>query len=488
MSAAREAPGQTHRCASAALVESHQRGYIILSMSHHPALDADRWMDSDNPHARPSRSLLGVAVAAWNLPRKVYRFVFTSPGVITLVALTLILAILAAGGAMVYSSTSRQNELNTLIGQTEPLANSSQELYNALSVADSVATTGFLQQGRDNIASEDEYNRAIGDASHAILRASNGIEQINSREMEIVVTLQQELPNYITLVAQARTNDRMRNPVGASYLTEASALMQSKLLPRAQELHMLTSQNVTAQQHALIRPLWFPLSGLLAAVIMLVVVQLWLAAKTHRRINVGYVIATGLMVIALLWTSGTSALMWVTGNRTFEGSSQPLAQLTQARISAQQARTNEALGLVQRDYGQLRQEEFSNHVSTISSTLEQLRDTVAVPSRVDHAREALRLWDEAHASMVYDMQGGNFTKAIQTTLSSEAGEKAAAPNYAILDDELQNLISEQRAKLRDLLENGRESAVRVTNLVTVLTILAALCVIFGTRPRLQEYL
>ena len=53
---------------------------------------------------------------------------------------------------------------------------------------------------------------------------------------------------------------------------------------------------------------------------------------------------------------------------------------------------------------------------------------------------------------------------------------------------MQELISSTRAELRDILVEGRTAAGRVTNLVLALTVLSALCVIGGTRPRLQEFI
>lgn len=445
-------------------------------------------MDRENTRSTPPRTLLGVAVAAGRVPKRLYRFIFTAPGLMMLIAAIVVAAILAAGGAMVYSSTARQNEINTLINQTEPLANSSQELFNSLSTADSMATTGFLKQGTSVSEAEADYSRAVQDATNAILRASHGIEDVSSREMEIILIIQEQLPKYITLVAQAQTNDRVRNPVGASYLTEASNLMQNNLLPKAQELYSLTSGQVSDGQRDLLTPMWFPLSGLVAAVIILFIVQFWLAARTHRRVSVGYLAATGLMVIALLWASGSAGYTWATGNQEVDGSAQPLQQLTQARISAQQARTDEALGLVQRDYSEGRQENFSQRMSDISTTLVETRDLVDSPARADNAREALRLWDKSHATMLYQMQSGDFNKAVDTSLATSGSSERSEPNYSILDSELQVLISELRENLRDTLTSGQKMATQVTLAVTILTVIAAICVILGTRPRLREYL
>lgn len=428
-----------------------------------------------------------MAVAARRAPKRLWKVAITPPGVMTFVSFICVVAILAAGGAMVYSSTARQDEVNTLITQNEPLADSAQELFNNLSVADSIATTGFLKQGKGNNASVAEYTEAVREASAAILRASHGISQTNSREMEIALLIQQELPKYITLVAQAQTNDRVRNPIGASYLTEASALMQGTLLPNAQELHLLTSRQVSDQQSQLMTPLWFPLSGLIAAVIILIIVQIWLAAETHRRINMGFVIATALMIVALLWASGSSAVTWATGWQKVDSTVRPLQELTQARITAQQARTDEALGLVQRDYDQRRQNTFTQRIGQIGSVLENSREDVDNPTRIDNAREALRLWDSSHASMLYQMNSGNYNEALQISLGEKGDAKSSEANFVILDDDLQSLITEQRQDLRELLNDVRNSANRVTNFVTFLTIIAAICVIAGTRPRLQEY-
>ncbi|MCM3797013.1 hypothetical protein M3690_27710, partial [Priestia megaterium] len=129
---------------------------------------------------------------------------------------------------------------------------------------------------------------------------------------------------------------------------------------------------------------------------------------------------------------------------------QPLQELTQARITSQQARTDEALGLVQRDYDMRRQETFSLRMTQISQALENSRDVVESPARVDNAREALRLWDSAHAGMLYQMNNGHYNEALKISFETSSDPKSSGPNYAILDSELQALISDQREDLRDL--------------------------------------
>nr|WP_296212292.1 hypothetical protein [uncultured Corynebacterium sp.] len=465
------------------------------------AFEADRWMDSDEHPTGRGSSFKGFVNPALEAPRRFLKFASTSPGLLTIVSTILVLAILAAGGAMVYSSQSRQSQLNTLVSRTEPLSDASQELFNSLSVADSVATTSFLRKSTSDTATRD-YDSAMSHAASAIVRATSGIDDIESREMELVLQIQNSLPDYVKLMSKAQTHDRLRNPVGASYLSQASTLMQDSMLPAAQELYSRTSEEVSSQQAKLSAPLWFPLSGIVAAIIMLVIAQFWLAALTNRRLNMGYVAATGLMLFALVWASISAALTWHAGNQDVQGTVRPLEQLTAVRISVQQSRTQEALGLIQRDYGEDRQREFSEAMTDIDGKLEALRSQVIHPERIDTAREALRSWDESHAKMVSELKNGRYTEALAAALdttvpdgntggsSSEgnSGSDEDTSDYTIVDDEMQELISSTRAELRDILVEGRTAAGRVTNLVLALTVLSALCVIGGTRPRLQEFI
>lgn len=481
-----------------------------MAMPPVTAFEADRWMDSDEHPTGRGSSFKGFVNPALEAPRRFLKFASTSPGLLTIVSTILVLAILAAGGAMVYSSQNRQAQLNTLVYQTEPLSDAAQELFNSLSVADSVATTSFLRKSTTDAATRD-YDAAMSSASTSIIRATSGIDDIESREMELVLQIQNSMPDYLKLMSNAQTHDRMRNPVGASYLAQASTLMQETMLPAAQELYSRTSEEVSTQQAKLSAPLWFPLSGIVAAIIMLVIAQFWLAALTNRRLNLGYVAATGLMLFALVWASISAALTWHAGNQDVQGTVRPLEQLTAVRISVQQSRTQEALGLIQRDYGEDRQQEFSDAMADIDSKLEGLRSQVSQPERIDTAREALRSWDESHAKMVSELQNGRYTEALAAALDTKVPEENKdgkdktdidgrdgkddplatgedTSDYTVVDNEMQELISSTREELRDILVEGRTAAGRVTNLVLALTVLSALCVFFGTRPRLQEFL
>ncbi|MDU7504377.1 MAG: hypothetical protein E7K68_08610, partial [Corynebacterium kroppenstedtii] len=285
----------------------------------------------------------------------------------------LVIAIIAAGGALTYTSSNRQDRLNNLVKNTEPLSNAAQRLYGSLSVADSTATIGFLEGGVGSQSEDERYTTAIQTASTALVEAGAGANSDDHEVLQLLAVVNQRLPIYTGLIAQARTNNREGNPIGASYLTEASAIMQNSIIPAASRLYTITSDRVRHQAKSLTRPMWFPASGLLAAIILLVIGQLWLAALTNRRLNGGLLFATAAMTIALFWLAISSIVIVAVGNADFNRASDPLHELTASRISAQKARTDEALMLVRRSADQS-SADFSTTVSDVQKTLTQLKD------------------------------------------------------------------------------------------------------------------
>lgn len=444
--------------------------------------DTDRWMD-DAPTDGTGSRRLSVFTPALEIPRRFRRFVSTTPGLLTVVSVILVLAILAAGGAMAAQSSKQQGDLNTLVNRTEPVSFAAQELYNSLSVADSVATTGFVEDGAGGADTDSSYREAVDIASRAIIRAANGIDDPSTREMALILEIQEKLPIYTSLITEAGVNNRQGHPVGAAYVTQASTMMQDEILPAAGELYSNTSSEVAEQQLALTKPGWFALSGLVAAVVLLVIAQFWLAAHTNRRINGGYATATVLMTVALLWASGSALTTWTDGTRGLDGTAQPLETLTSLRINVQQTRTTEALSLVEREYSDDTQNDFSDQVTRIDSELETLRSTVGDRDVLDDARENLRAWDNAHAEMLVYVQQGDYSAAIGATI----GDSDLHP-YQRLDENLRSLIDDTREQLRTYLADSRVSAQQVSALVILLGVISALCIVYGTRPRLQEYL
>ena len=157
-------------------------------------------------------------------------FVATTPG--RILSIGLVLAILGGLSAFATSTTinQRQHALTTVLSHTEPLAFAAGRLYTTLSVADAASATAFIAQAEPRTVRQ-RYEQAITDAAVAVTRASSGLT--DEPLVQLLGRINAELAVYTGLIEIARTNNRAGDPVGSSYLSEASSLMQSTILPDA---------------------------------------------------------------------------------------------------------------------------------------------------------------------------------------------------------------------------------------------------------------
>lgn len=163
---------------------------------------------------------------------RVFGFFGTTPGKMVVGMIVLTAALLAAGLSMANSVSNRQSELNHLLTSTEPMSNSAHKLYMSLSLADTIATTGFVQAGVEPENTREQYLRAIdsaaAEATSAVLDSDDDEEYLR----QLAVQIQRQLPVYTGLVEAARTNNRAGNAVGAAYMSNASAMMRDEILPQ----------------------------------------------------------------------------------------------------------------------------------------------------------------------------------------------------------------------------------------------------------------
>lgn len=449
--------------------------------------------------------------------RRIFNFLVTTPGKMAGITVLLSVAIFAAGYSMSQSSAERQEGLDVLLSEAEPLSFAAHDLYTNLSAADTVATNGFVGAGMDSRAALEEYFTAIDQASVAATQSATGITPETPRIGELITTIQRELPIYTAMVETARTNTRAGNPLGVTYMSNASSLMRTSLLPAADELFRLTSDEVARQQQQLTTPQWVPLSGLFAAVFFLVLAQWWLWRTTRRRFNRGFLVATVMMVAAILWVSASNYATWQAGGRGFQEASQPWDSMTTARIQAQQAQTAETLSLLQREAALDANGDFEQMAESVSTALTEMESAIdtrreanddveldRLPSvnRADlsmesageligEARSALLDWSDAHERFAEALASGDFDAAADqtTTIAVAPGQlPTTASSAARLDDALSTLIYDARITMRAFIAEGLAATALVATAVLLLAFGSVLSIWLGIRSRLQEYL
>lgn len=200
-----------------------------------PAHAQDHWLDEAETTDAPGMSFIrrffrSSFSGSTQIITRVFGFFGTTPGKMVVGMIVLTAALLAAGLSMANSVSNRQSELNHLLTSTEPMSNSAHKLYMSLSLADTIATTGFVQAGVEPENTREQYLRAIdsaaAEATSAVLDSDDDEEYLR----QLAVQIQRQLPVYTGLVEAARTNNRAGNAVGAAYMSNASAMMRLSLI------------------------------------------------------------------------------------------------------------------------------------------------------------------------------------------------------------------------------------------------------------------
>lgn len=411
-------------------------------------------------------------------------FVGTSPG--RILALGIVLAIMGALTAFATSTTitNRQQQLTNVLNHTEPLAFAAGQLYTTLSVADAAAATAFIS-GSEPQPVRQRYEQAITDAAAAVTRASSGLT--DEPLVGLLGRINAQLAVYTALVETARTNNRMGNPVGSSYLSEASALMQASILPNAQRLYEETSTRVDEETTTSTR--------IPASVIIIVATTLafgvfshrWLTRHTKRRVNIG-LIAGGLAILLMIVWVGTAIGISTAGSRSAKNTAAAsLRSVTNLAITAQQARADETLSLIRRGDEDIRKQSFTQRMESMHQQLSAYlarKDAIA-KNDLANADELLTTWRAADERITAYTSVGNYQAATQVALGT--GENDSTPAFDKLDGALTNAIQESRSQLRDDIFSARRVLSGTTFGGVALSIGAALAVALGLWPRLSEY-
>ena len=411
-------------------------------------------------------------------------FLWTTPGRILTIGVVLSTLVIASAFATSTTINDRQQALTTVLNHTEPLSFAAGQLYTTLSVADAAAATAFIA-GAEPRDVRQRYEQAITDASVAVTRASSGLT--DEPMVQLLGRVNAQLSVYTGLIETARTNNRAGNPVGSSYLSEASALMQSQILPDAQRLYEQTSARVDTETSASTRIPGPVILVVLATLLFGAFANRWLARRTRRRVNIGFV-AGGLAVLIMLIWVGTALVISTADSRSAKDTAaESLKTVTNLAITAQQARADETLSLIRRGDEDVRKQSYYQRIDTMQQLLSDYlaRDDAIDKGDLADAEQLLKRWRAADDRINAYIGVGNYQAATQVALGT--GEDDSTPAFDKLDSALSKGIAESRSQLRNDILNARRVLSGATVGAAALSVMAAVAVALGLWPRLSEY-
>ncbi|WP_276847587.1 hypothetical protein [Corynebacterium pyruviciproducens] len=410
----------------------------------------------------------------------------TTPGIMVVATLLVSILVLLGGVVTLNSTTDRRAAYQELAQTAEPASYSAHNMYTSLALTDTLAVTGlaeFSSSSRDvKTAYVDPLNKATLAGTETAANATG------PGELAAVARVNQNLPTYAGLVMTARMNVRAGNPIGSAYMAQANSLMREQLLPAAGEVFTSSTQRVQRQLTDLTKPQWWSIGLLGLSFVGLVLVQLWLARRTRRRLNAGFLTANVLVALALVWLGGGNVVAWRAASVGAQEAAAPYTALTDARIEAQQARTAETLALVRRGAGNEASISFTEATDRVDAAITQFdHSRLNTPGRDEAAaaRAALYYWESVHGDFVAALERGDYEASTRLAL---APGNSTGEAFTALDSSLTTLIDASRAGTRSYISQGLRSTTGTGLGVLSLSLFAIVAVWLGIRPRLQEYL
>ncbi|MCJ0891337.1 hypothetical protein [Rhodococcus sp. ARC_M5] len=424
--------------------------------------------------AVPPTTATPVGVAAGKPP---VRYTMRStPARLVAMGIALVVLALTVGNLASTAVTDRVDTLGTLLVRTEPFANSAQNLYGALSVADAAAATAFIAGGLEPPEVRERYSQALGEASSELIAASAGVTENDAATSAVLTQIAAGLPVYSGLVETARANNRTGNPVGAAYLGEASTMMQTSLLPLAEKLYTEQASRVSSDQERFTSPPLFAIGSLVFLLLMTGLAQWYLSRTTRRTLNVGFLTATGAVAGLLGWMLVVGLISSIATDRAIDRGVSPLKSYTTGFILAQQARADETLDLARRGGGQDYGQSFDANVSRLTEMFQG--DTAVI--------DAVNTWSTSHSRIDSALEVGDFNGAV--AIATGTGESDSAAAFTALDSVLVDGIENARRELRSNIDRSVWVLSGLSDGAYVLTIAASVAFGIGLFPRLREYL
>lgn len=282
-----------------------------------------------------------------------------------------------------------------------------QKIQSNLLSADATATNAFLVGGLEPPAQRAVYDQALSSTSSLIVEAS----QAQPADAAALSALNQQVVSYAATMEQARANNRQGIPVGAQYLRNASADLRSTALPILDNLVSSNATRASDQMDPRTEYIYIFSAISLLALVGVILGQVWLARRFRRTINVG-MLASAVVLLAITAGALIAALqLSSTLSSISDGSFAAVNTAADARIDANNAKSNESLTLIARGSGQDFETAWKSSADSVAGNLQRLTDR---PELVDQ----WQAYTDVHTEIRALDDGGRWESAVSLATGS----------------------------------------------------------------------
>lgn len=349
-----------------------------------------------------------------------------------------------------------------------------QAIHTNLVSANADATNAFLVGGLEPPAQRQHFVDSMATAARLISEAATAQPADQKALGELNVTLL----TYQGLIEQARANNRQGLPIGSQYLRDASATLQGDSLPLLKELVKANQSRVNTEFDGINDGnLWLVLAGVLALVV-LILCMVWLAKRSHRYFNLPITAAAGLVLVTMLIGGASLAGSSGDAKETRNAAFADTLALSQARISAYDAKSNESLTLIARGSGTAYEDAWKKAADNTAGQLGQVERGVGLAP----------LWNRyraVHVEIRKEDDKGNWDAAVEKAI----GESNISSNAAFkaFDDRSSSDLHRFSNTARAELTQARKDLPPIGWLGLPIGVVAALLAAWGFSQRLEEY-
>jgi len=289
----------------------------------------------------------------------------------------------------------------------------------------------------------------------------------------------QVITRYTGLVESARANNRLGYPLGAAYLRQATNLLRSDALPPLAALGQTEQARVNhAYSDSAGATAWL-VAGLVIALVVLLVTQVWLSVRTRRTFNPPLVIATALVLVIGIAVAGVLAWSQGKAKDTRGGAYFATLGLATARIDAFDAKSAESLALIARGQGQAYNASFDNLSANVTAVLDDAARRGGADEKA--AQERFRDYLAVHARVRAADDGGHWDDAVKLATGQ------ANTVFQNFSDASGTALDRRSAQLRHNLSSARSPLPAFAWIGLIAGVAAAIAAGLGVAPRLREY-
>ena len=357
--------------------------------------------------------------------------------------------------------------------------------------ADAIASSSYLVGGQEAPVQRTAYLDEIGTAGDGLVAVSGASSAADLQQLSEASRL---LGSYVGLVEQARANNRQGYPVGAAYQRQANGIV-SNSDPDVPDI-VSSLQTVEASQRAQVNVglatahragTWLHATGwlLFAA---LVLVSIWLSRTFRRIINLPMAAAAALLLLLLVIGGTTQAGTMRDADGAVRTQLAGADNAAQARAAAFEARSQEALTLINRGNGAVNEANWQRGNDVVTQAL-STRSLGTANGLIEAAKEAYGRYSATHAQIRELDDAGDWDTAVAASLGldSTAGGNNAVEVFNAFDQNIGQIVSDEGSSASQRLGTAVEPLNSLRNIVFLAGLVIAALVAVGCGQRLKEY-